>query len=74
MAVDGFILSEGADWTVDLVTGLVNFLQAPANGAVLTAGFCFDVPVRFETDRIEANAASFSAGEIPSVPVIEVRV
>lgn len=74
VAVDGAALAEGVDWTVDLATGLVTLTTAPAAGAAVTAGFAFDVPVRFETDRIEANAASFSAGEIPSVPVVEVRV
>ena len=40
----------------------------------MTAGFEFDVPVRFDTDRIAASLAGFAAGEIPSIPVVEVRV
>jgi uncharacterized protein (TIGR02217 family) len=32
------------------------------------------VPVRFDTDRIEINLAAFEAGEVPSVPIVEVRV
>ena len=40
----------------------------------MTAGFEFDVPVRFDTDRISASLAGFAAGEIPSIPVVEVRV
>jgi uncharacterized protein (TIGR02217 family) len=40
----------------------------------ITAGFEFDVPVRFDTDRINASAASFQAGEIPDVPVVEIRL
>lgn len=74
VAVDGTPLDEGTDWSLDTATGLVTFAAAPGLGSSVTAGFSFDVPVRFETDRIEANAASFSAGEIPSVPVLEVRV
>ena len=48
--------------------------SAPIEGAFVTAGFEFDVPVRFDTDRITASLAGFAAGEIPSIPVVEVRV
>jgi uncharacterized protein (TIGR02217 family) len=47
--------------------------EAPAAGAVVTAGFLFDVPVRFADDRLEVSRATFLAGEIASVPLIEVR-
>jgi len=30
--------------------------------------------VRFATDRISASLAGFAAGEVPSIPVLEVRV
>jgi uncharacterized protein (TIGR02217 family) len=40
----------------------------------VTAGFEFDVPVRFDTDRIQTSAATFQAGEVPDVPVVELRV
>ena len=39
----------------------------------MTAGFEFDVPVRFDTDRIQTSVASFQAGDVPDVPVVEVR-
>jgi hypothetical protein len=39
---------------------------APALGHAVTAGFEFDVPVRFDTDRIQVSVASFQAGEVPS--------
>jgi uncharacterized protein (TIGR02217 family) len=58
-------------WT--LVRGVVEFDAAPAVGAVVSAGFLFDVPVRFAEDRIDINRVSFAAGEAPSVPLIEVR-
>ena len=51
----------------------MQFGEAPAAGAVVTAGFLFDVPVRFAEDRLEINRATFRAGEAPSVPLIEVR-
>jgi uncharacterized protein (TIGR02217 family) len=53
--------------------GIVAFELAPADGAEVKAGFRFDVPVRFAGDRLSLNRATFLAGEMPSVPMIEVR-
>jgi uncharacterized protein (TIGR02217 family) len=72
VAVDGVEVVSG--FSLDATRGTVTFDSAPAPGAALTAGFVFDVPVRFDTDRIEVNLGAFEAGEIPLVPVIEVRV
>ncbi len=65
---------ESIDWTIDLATGLVTFTNPPLAGAVVTAGFEFDVPVRFDTDRIQTSVARFQAGDVPNVPVVEVRL
>jgi uncharacterized protein (TIGR02217 family) len=64
----------GTDYDVDATTGLVTFRvgKAPALGAAVTAGFEFDVPVRFDTDRLEINLAAFNAGDIPAIPLIEI--
>lgn len=53
--------------------GTIVFADAPPNGAVISAGFLFDVPVRFAEDRLDVTGAAFAAGEAPSVPLIEVR-
>ncbi|MGI3168240.1 phage distal tail protein, Rcc01695 family [Pseudooceanicola sp. C21-150M6] len=74
VAVGGDLLSEGVDYTLDLTTGLIVLVSAPPAGMEVTAGFEFDVPVRFDTDRIAVSVASFQAGDVPSVPVVEVRV
>jgi uncharacterized protein (TIGR02217 family) len=39
---------------------------------LITAGFAFDVPVRFDTDELTVNLEAFGAGEIPKVPLIEI--
>jgi uncharacterized protein (TIGR02217 family) len=70
VAVEGVELMSG--WTLEDL-GEVLFDEAPAAGAAITAGFLFDVPVRFADDRIEVNRATFLAGEAPSVPLIEIR-
>lgn len=74
VAVDGVELVAGGDFIVDPVTGDVEMAAAPPIGAAVTAGFEFDVPVRFDTDVIEVNLAAFQAGEIPSIPIVEVRL
>lgn len=74
VAVDGVAQDEGPDFSVDGTTGTVTFAAAPAPGTTVTAGFEFDVPVRFDSDEVAVNVAAFEAGEIPSIPVIEVRI
>ena len=76
VAVDGDAQSEGADFAVDSATGIVTFQAGhiPAEGAEVTAGFEFDVPVRFGTDRLDINLASFEAGDAPNIPIVEIRV
>jgi uncharacterized protein (TIGR02217 family) len=59
--------------SVDATTGLVTFAAPPPAGAAVTAGFRFDVPVRFDTDRLDVDLTAFSAGEIPSIPLVEIR-
>lgn len=53
--------------------GVIAFDSAPVAGAILTAGFRFDVPVRFAEDRLEINRETFAAGDAPSVPLVEIR-
>ena len=74
VAVAGVVQTLPAEFTVEEARGIVTLNLPPALGAVVTAGCEFDVPVRFDTDRISASIASFQAGEVPAVPVIEVRL
>lgn len=73
VAVGGRAL-EAAGFTVDVVTGVVTLAIAPRTGVPVSAGFVFDVPVRFDTDRIEVTLETFGAGRMAAVPLIEVRV
>lgn len=73
VAVDGIERPAGA-FAVDYATGLITLDEAPGVGAVVTAGFEFDTPVRFDTDRIEVTLESFGAGRMAAAPLIEVRV
>lgn len=72
IAVDGVEREDG--FVLDAATGIVTFAagHVPDDGAEIRAGFEYDVPVRFDTDRIEINLDAFRAGRIPSIPLIEV--
>jgi uncharacterized protein (TIGR02217 family) len=74
IAVDGVEIDDD-DFAVDLATGVVTFAggHIPAAGQAVTAGFRFDVPVRFDTDYLEVDLAAFAAGVIPKIPLIEIR-
>ncbi|MBS3962080.1 MAG: DUF2460 domain-containing protein [Sandarakinorhabdus sp.] len=70
VSVGGAVLQAG--WNL-LPGGNVQFDAAPAIGADVRAGFEFDVPVRFAADRLDISLSGWRAGEIPSVPLVEVR-
>jgi uncharacterized protein (TIGR02217 family) len=53
--------------------GIISFETAPAAGSIVTAGYLFDVPVRFAEDRLEISRATFGAGDIVSIPLVEIR-
>ena len=61
-------------WSVDPATGILSFDAAPATGAAVTAGFEFDVPVRFDTDMMDVTLDVEQHGSVPSIPLIELRL
>jgi len=71
VATDG--AEQASGWSVDTSTGLVTFTTAPASGIDITAGFEFDVPVRFDTDQLDVTHDIERLGSITSIPLIEVR-
>ncbi|KQV63833.1 DUF2460 domain-containing protein [Rhizobium sp. Root1220] len=73
VAVDGLSQAPSA-FVCDPVAGIVTFLPGniPATGALVSAGFEFDVPVRFATGRIDFNLSAFNAGRIPTIPLTEI--
>ncbi len=74
IAVDSVVQVEGTAYTIDNTTGVVTFQSGhiPASGAAVTAGFLFDVPARFDTDRLEVNLAKFNSGSLQNIPIVEI--
>ena len=60
--------------TTDYTNGEITFSIAPTSGHAITAGFEFDVPVRFDQDEFMVNLEHFEAGAVPDLKVIEIRV
>lgn len=72
VAVGASEMTLGAGVSCDAATGLLAFASPPAPGAAITAGFAFDVPVRFDTDELEFDLSAFEAGAIPAIPLVEI--
>ncbi|WP_428678807.1 DUF2460 domain-containing protein [Sphingopyxis sp.] len=66
---------DGIETAAFVVTGDGEVLLdvPPSDGVAVRAGFLFNVAVRFAEDRLEVSRATFLAGEIASVPLVEVR-
>ena len=60
-------------WSVNTATGSVTFTTAPGAGVAITAGFEFDVPVRFDTDMLDVTLDLERLGSITSIPLLEIR-
>ena len=60
-----------ADIAVNTAEGLIRFNHPPETGAIVTAGYLFDVPVRFDTDHLETSLEAFGAGRAGQVSLIE---
>ena len=74
VAVNAVTQTETTHYTIDYTTGLITFVTPPTTGHAVTAGFEFDVPVRFDTDYLELQLEPPSFGNIPNIPIIEIKV
>lgn len=75
VAVNGAARASPADFSFDDLTGDIVFAggSIPAAGQTVTAGYEFDVPVRFDTERLSLSLTAFKAGQIPTIPLVEVQ-
>ena len=74
VAVAGAAKTEGTHYNASYTTGIITFTAGniPTEGQAVTAGFEFDVPVRFDTDRLSINIDDYNAGAV-QVPLIELK-
>lgn len=74
VAIGNVVQQDTIDYSVDTTTGILTFTHPVDEHAEVTAGYEYDVPVRFDTDQIITSVSNFQAGEVPNIPVVEVRV
>lgn len=61
-------------WTVDRLTGVVTFSTAPAPGAVVRAGYLYDVEVRFESDEsFDGLLRDYGVSGFADLVLVEIR-
>jgi uncharacterized protein (TIGR02217 family) len=59
---------------VDSVTGRVTLSVPPLAGVQVRAGFTFDTPARFDTDRLDVALDAFDAGRVVSLSLVEIAL
>lgn len=64
----------GSNYTADTTNGQIIFNTAPAAGTIITADFEFDVPARFDTDRLSATLDTYGSHSWHDIPIVEIRV
>lgn len=79
VAVNAVAQTEGVDFTVDTTTGIISFNVAPADTLPITAGYEYDVPVRFDTDDLSnlqliISGVANDYASYENIPLVEIRV
>jgi uncharacterized protein (TIGR02217 family) len=65
---------QASGWSVNTTTGVITFATAPANGVAVSADYEFDVPVRFDTDRMAVTIEQINLHQWSGIPIVEIRV
>ncbi len=58
--------------SVDHNLGLIEFETPPSLGAILSASFDFDVPVRFASEHLDIALDDFGSTQIQDIPLFEI--
>lgn len=67
-------VEQESGWSVDTTTGIVTFSSPPGAGVEITATFEFDTPARFDIDTLAIALEDFGGGNVPTIPVVEIRL
>ena len=73
VAINGVAQTEGTDFLVDYSLGIIHFFAAPANGLAVTAGFEFDVPARFESDKLDVIGLMHDLSQAQAIIIRELK-
>lgn len=67
-------VQQNSGWSVNTTTGVITFTNAPGNGVSVSADYEFDVPVRFDTDRMAVTIEQINLHQWSGIPIIEIRI
>lgn len=70
IAMDGVLKTSG--FSIDYLTGILNFTNAPNTGQIITAGFEFDCVARFDNEQLELSLDGQTNGHIADILINEV--
>ncbi len=65
---------QSTGYTVDYDTGLITFASAPGNTVQVSVACEFDVPVRFDTDKLNLNMQMVDLGSITGISLVELKL
>lgn len=71
---NGVLKTLTTDYTIDYTTGIISFVTAPVNTHAISVDVQFDVPVRFDTDAMDVSMEWVNAGQVSSIPLVELRI
>lgn len=66
-------VAQTSGWSVNTTTGIITFLTAPAQSVSISADFEFDVPVRFDTDKMAATIEQINLHQWSDIPIVEIK-
>ena len=64
---------QSSGFSIDYTSGLITFDTAPANDVIVRADFEFDVPARFDSDKLDASIDDFETRSWGDIPIIEIK-
>ncbi len=73
VAIDGVVLDK-TDYQVNTKNGTVTLLTPVSHLQKVTAGFDFDVPVRFDTDQLDIALIAPEAGRLQPTELVELHL
>jgi uncharacterized protein (TIGR02217 family) len=70
---DNVVQTENTHYTVNLTTGIITWLAGfwPAVGVDIQVALEFDIPMRFDTDKLKLNLLMFRRGSWQNIPLVE---
>ncbi len=67
-------VQQASGWSVNTTTGVITFSTAPGNNVAVSADYEFDVPVRFDTDRMAVTIEQINLHQWSGIPIVEIRI